>query len=119
MGLVGALVAFLFLVWLGQSGVYSLAYAESIVPSLVRGFAGTLWLVGAVIPVGFTMGLLMAWARTSTSRTARAVGGTYVEFFRSMPPITLISFSSLLATKMIRSLFFIDNHGVRPTSTDI
>ncbi len=108
-GLVGALVAFLFLVWLGQSGVYSLAYAESIVPSLVRGFAGTLWLVGAVIPVGFTMGLLMAWARTSTSRTARAVGGTYVEFFRSMPPITLISFSSLLATKMIRSLFFIDN----------
>src|SRR5438445_11735119 len=68
-----------------------------------------MWLVGFVIPVGFGTGLMMASARTSNSRIARAVGGTYVEFFRSMPPFTLIAFSSLLATKMIRSIFFIDN----------
>src|SRR5205809_3225852 len=79
-GVAGAIIAFALLIWLGRLGVYSLSYAEFIVPSLIRGFAGTLWLVAAVIPIGFTMGLFMAWARTSDSRVARAVGGTYVEF---------------------------------------
>jgi len=108
-GIGGSVGAFLFVVWLGRAGVYSLSYAESIVPALERGFSGTLWLVAAVIPIGFTMGLLMASARTSNSRVARALGGTYVEFFRSMPPFTLIAFSSILSTKIVRSIFFIDN----------
>jgi ABC-type amino acid transport system permease subunit len=104
-----AVVAFLFVVWLGEAGLYNLSFAEEIVPALERGFSGTMWLVGFVIPVGFGTGLMMASARTSDSRIARAIGGTYVEFFRSMPPFTLIAFSSLLATKLLRTVFYIDN----------
>lgn len=104
-----ALLAFGIIVWLGTLQVYSLPYAQEVAPPLFRGFLITLQSVGLVIPVAFTVGFLMGWSRTSRSRLARGFGAVYVEFFRSMPPLVLIVFSSLIATLLLRTYFRVED----------
>jgi len=97
------------LVVLGLLGWYNLAYAEQIAPSLLKGLAVTVGLVLIVIPIGFAAGLLVGWSRTSRRWIARAVASTYVEFFRGMPPIVLIFFSWLIATRVLQFYFRVDD----------
>ncbi len=95
-------VGLLFVLWLGQVGVYNLSYAISLLPSLQKGFAITAELVGVVIALGFVVGFLVGWGRTSRSVLLRGFGALYVDFFRSMPPIVLIAFAFLISLVFLR-----------------
>ncbi len=86
-----------FLIYLGEIRVYSLTVARVVIDPIMQGFWTTLELVAIVIPIGFTMGFLMGWARTTQSSILRGVGAVYVDFFRSMPPLALILFSFLIS----------------------
>jgi len=102
---IGILIAsFLFFWWIGTLGYYDLTYATSIFPNLLDGMQITLELIALVIPLGFLMGLIFGWARTTQSPFLNGLGAAYVEFFRGMPPIVLIFFSNLIATITIRQL---------------
>lgn len=97
-----AVVAFLLaFYWLGLQGVYNLPYAMLILPDLGRGFLVTLTVIGVVIPLGFTLGFLFGWARTTRSLILRGLGAVYVEVFRGLPPIVLIFFSFLITSLTI------------------
>ncbi len=93
-----------FIYWLGLQGVYNLPYAMMILPDLGRGFLVTLTVIGVVIPLGFTLGFLFGWARTTRSFLLRGVGSVYVEVFRGLPPIVLIFFSFLITSLTILSV---------------
>lgn len=93
-----------FLIYLGQIGVYNLTVARAVVPAVLQGFQLTLELVALVIPLGFTMGFLMGWARTTQSAFLRGLGAVYVDFFRSMPPLALIVFAFLLSLLPLHNL---------------
>src|SRR4029077_16290682 len=95
-GIGGALLALFVVYELGVPHLYNLRYAESIVPSLVRGFELTVEIVGVVVTIGFGIGFLIGWARTTRSAILRGLGAVYVDFFRSMPPIVLIAFAYLI-----------------------
>lgn len=97
------------IVWLGLAGVYDAHFAFGLLDDLSEGLVVTVQAVGVVIPVGFTVGFFVGWARTSRSRLLRGTGSLYVEFFRSMPPITLIVFSSLIVTLLIQAYFFVED----------
>jgi His/Glu/Gln/Arg/opine family amino acid ABC transporter permease subunit len=101
-GVLGAVLAFAVVIWLGQRGFYNLAYAASVYPALLAGFYVSVELVIFIIPLGFALGLLIGWARTSHSVILRGFGGLYVDFFRSLPPIGLIVFASLLGTLALK-----------------
>ena len=94
----------------GLYGFYDLAYALRILPTLSRGFTATLALVSVVIPVGFLMGFSFGWGRTARSGLIRWISTTYVEFFRSMPPVVLIVFSYLITLVLL-----VGNDRVDPT----
>lgn len=94
---ISSLAALLFVYWLGLRGVYDLPYALSVLPSLWLGFKVSVEAVAFVIPLGFAFGLLVGWARTTGSVLLRGAAALYVDFFRSLPPIVLISFPYLLA----------------------
>ncbi len=87
-----------FMYYLGLRGLYNVNYAVSIIGRLMQGFWTTLSYVALVIPLGFTLGFFIGWARTTNIWVARAIGTTYVEFFRGMPPLVLIFFSYLVVT---------------------
>lgn len=97
------------ILWIGFAGLYDANFALGLLDDLRRGFEVTVQAVGVVIPVGFTVGFFVGWARTSRSRVLRGTGSLYVEFFRSMPPITLIVFSSLIVTLLIQAYFFVED----------
>lgn len=97
------------LLWIGFAGWYDVAFAFAILDDLLKGFVVTLQAVGVVIPVGFTVGFFVGWARTSRSWILRGTGSVYVEFFRSMPPIALIVFSSLIVTLLIQAYFVVED----------
>lgn len=85
-----------FFLYLGQIRVYNLTVAQVVFGPITQGFTVTLELIAIVIPIGFTMGFLMGWARTTQSPLLRGIGAVYVDFFRSMPPLALILFAFLL-----------------------
>jgi polar amino acid transport system permease protein len=86
-----------FLIELGRLGLYRLAFAESQMPTLLGGFYLSLEIVAVIIPLGFVLGFLVGWARTTGSLILRGFAAYYVDFFRSMPPIALIFFANLAA----------------------
>lgn len=88
-------VAAWFLTYLGHIGFYNIEVAGYVAGPVVQGMTVTLELVVLVIPIGFTMGFLMGWARTTQSSFLRGLGAVYVDFFRSMPPLALIAFAYL------------------------
>ena len=94
---------------LGQAGVYDGRYAWSIAGDLAKGFLGTAVLAAAVVPVGFALGFLVGWGRTTRSWLARSAATAYVEFFRGMPPLVLIVFSSLSAAVLFRRYFYVED----------
>lgn len=75
----------------------------------MSGLVVTVEAVAVVIPIGFAVGFLIGWARTSRSRILRATGTSYVEFFRSMPPLVLIVFSSLIITLLVRTYLNVED----------
>ncbi len=89
---------------LGAEGLYNVRYALSIVPSLVSGFYLTVELIGVVIPLGFALGFLLGWARTSRSVVLRGFAAAYVDFFRSISPIVLIAFAFLVGLVALKGL---------------
>ena len=91
-----AVLALLVVLWLGEAGVYNLPFALSILPSLLKGFTLTAEIIIVIVPLGFGLGLLVGWARTSPAAWVRGFAGVYVDFFRSMPPIVLIAFAYLI-----------------------
>ena len=93
-----------FLIYLGQIGVYNLAVAQAVAGPLLKGLTVTLELIALVIPIGFTMGFLMGWARTTQSSFLRGLGAVYVDFFRSMPPLALIAFAYLITLLPLHDL---------------
>ena len=100
---IGAALAVIGLVlYLGTRGLYNLAFVLHILPVLLSGFYLTVEIIGVVVPLGFAIGFLMGWARTTRSAVVRAVAGIYVDFFRSMPPIALIAFSFLIGLVLMR-----------------
>ena len=103
-GAVGALAAFGLLFYFGERGVYNLLYAEDFVNPLLLGLILTARSVAIVIPLGFTLGFLFGWARTTQSLFLRGIGATYVEFFRSMPPLALIFFSYLISLLVMQQV---------------
>lgn len=103
-GIVALIAVGYFLIWLGQRGLYDLAYTLGVLPNLLVGLPVTLELIATVIPVGFCLGLFFGWARTTRSAFLRGLGATYVEFFRGMPPLALIFFTFLVATIALKQL---------------
>jgi len=97
-----------FLIGLGRLGIYRLGFAESQIPALLKGFYTSLEVVAVIIPLGFVLGFLVGWARTTGSLILRGFAAYYVDFFRSMPPIALIFFASLAAALALR------NSGIDP-----
>jgi His/Glu/Gln/Arg/opine family amino acid ABC transporter permease subunit len=98
------------IVLLGGLGLYDLALARALLPSLWLGFRVTVEVTIVVILVGFGLGFLIGWARTTRSVLLQGAAGIYVDFFRSMPPIVLIAFSSiigLIALKPLVADFFL------------
>ena len=102
-GAAAALAGLGFVVWLGQVGVYDLRYATNLIPALRQGFYLSVEIVAVVIPVGFTLGLFIGWARTLRNPVVRGLASIYVDFFRSMPPIVLIAFFFLIGLISLRS----------------
>ena len=96
LGTVGSFWAVIFLIGLGRLGLYRLAFAEAQVPELLGGFYTSLEVVSVILPMGFGIGFLVGWARTTKSVVLRGFAAYYVDFFRSMPPIGLIFFASLV-----------------------
>ncbi len=92
------------IIYLGYLGFFDIAYAWSILPQLLDGMGETVELVAVVIPLGFTLGFLMGWARTMHSTLLRGVGAVYVEYFRGMPPLVLIFFSYLISLILVRQM---------------
>ncbi len=92
----------------GVLGFYNVTYALGIRGLLEMGLGVTLRFMAVVVPLGFSVGFLMGWARTSGSLALRGVAATYVEFFRSMPPIVLIFFSSLIVALAVQRIFFVE-----------
>lgn len=101
--------AFDVLIFVGELGYYNVAYGWSILGVLAFGAQITLALTATVIPIGFAVGFLVGWARTAKSWFLRAIGGTYVEFFRGMPPLVLIFFSSIIVSLVARSYFYVED----------
>ena len=100
--------AFAVLAWIGSLGYYDLRYALGILPFLLVGLRGTAVFTVVAIPLGFSVGLLMGWARVSRSWYLRAMGSAYVEFFRGIAPIALIVFSSILASILVQRVFYVE-----------
>ena len=67
-------LGFGLVIWLGTLRYYNLGYAESILPGLGQGFLVTVRLVAVVIPLGFALGFLFGWARTTRSLVLRGLG---------------------------------------------
>lgn len=105
-GAVGVIVGILFLLELGYLGVYRLSFALSQINPLLSGFYLTLEVVAVILSVGFGLGFLIGWARTTRFLTLRGLGSVYVDFFRSMPPIALIFFASLIGALELRGSSF-------------
>ena len=101
--------AFIVLVWIGLAGYYNLRYAESLLPFLLAGLRGTALFVVVAIPLGFSLGLLMGWARVSRSWYMRAIGSVYVEFFRGIAPLALIVFSSIIISALVQRVFYVED----------
>jgi His/Glu/Gln/Arg/opine family amino acid ABC transporter permease subunit len=96
--------------YLGALGYYNVHFALKILPSLWLGLRVSVEIIAAVIPVGFAIGFLVGWARTTNSIVLRGFAGIYVDFFRSMPPIVLIAFAyliGLIALKPVISDYFL------------
>lgn len=91
-----AVVALAVVLELGELKVYNLPFALTILPTLTKGFELSLEIVAVVISVGFGIGFLVGWARTTRNPVLRGFAALYVDFFRSMPPIVLIAFAFLL-----------------------
>lgn len=103
-GLAAVVAIFGILYYLGTRRLYDLDYAEYLLGPLSQGFLVTLKLVAVVIPVGFVLGFLLGWGRTTRSLLFRSLGAVYVDFFRSMPPIVLIFFSYILSALIVKQL---------------
>jgi len=101
-GIAGAIGGILFLLALGYLGVYRLSYALDALPDLITGFEVSLEVVGVILPIGFGLGFLIGWARTTRFVILRGLGSVYVDFFRSMPPLALIVFFSLIGALELR-----------------
>jgi polar amino acid transport system permease protein len=108
MGVLAGYGGVVFLIGLGRLGFYRLAFAESQVPGLLSGFTTTLEVVTVIVPLGFLIGFFVGWARTTGSLFLRGFGAYYVDFFRSMPPIALIFFASLVGALSLK------NSGIDP-----
>ncbi len=103
--IVGSLATYwgiVFLIGLGRLHVYRLAFAESQVAPILSGFYTSLEVVAVIIPLGFGLGFLVGWARTTKSLILRGLAAYYVDFFRSMPPIALIFFASLIGALSLK-----------------
>ncbi|MGP8159261.1 MAG: amino acid ABC transporter permease [Thermoplasmata archaeon] len=101
-GVVAAYGGVVFLIGLGRLGVYRLGFAEAQVPPLLGGFYTTLDVVILIIPLGFLLGFFVGWSRTTGSLLLRGFAAYYVDFFRSMPPLPLIFFASLVTALALR-----------------
>ena len=96
-----AIAAILVVLDLGRYGLFDVDYVLRILPILTRGLVATLGLVAVVIPLGFLLGFAFGWGRTSHNGILRRFSTTYVEFFRSLPPIVLIVFSYLITLAIL------------------
>jgi polar amino acid transport system permease protein len=95
-GIAATIGGILFLYELGNLGVYRLAFALAQVNPLLGGFYTSLEVVAVILSLGFGLGFLVGWARTTRYLILRGLGSVFVDFFRSMPPIALIVFASLI-----------------------
>jgi His/Glu/Gln/Arg/opine family amino acid ABC transporter permease subunit len=95
-------VGLLIILELGYLKVYSLPYALSILPDMEKGFWLTLEFVAIILSIGFGLGFLIGWARTTRFLFLRGLGSVYVDFFRSMPPLALIFFFYLIGAIELR-----------------
>ncbi len=68
---------------------------------LLSGLSLTLEVTLLVIPLGFCLGFMFGWGRTTRSVVLRTLGTVYVDFFRSMPPLVLVFFTQLLTAIVI------------------
>lgn len=105
-GAAGVIVGVLFLLELGYLRVYRLSYAISALNPMEQGFWVSLEVVAVILPVGFGLGFLIGWARTTRFVILRGLGSVYVDFFRSMPPIALIFFFALIGALELRGSSF-------------
>jgi His/Glu/Gln/Arg/opine family amino acid ABC transporter permease subunit len=103
-GIAAVVAVFGILYFLGTRQLYNLDFAVYLLHPVEDGFAVTMKLVAVVIPLGFTLGFLLGWGRTTRSLLFRGLGAVYVDFFRSMPPIVLIFFSYLLSALVVKQL---------------
>jgi len=94
---IGVLAALFILYLAGLAGLYSFAFVAGTLQSLRLGAVGTLELIAIVIPLGFALGFIFGWSRTSPRWFLRAISTTYIEFFRGMPPLVLVFFAYLIA----------------------
>lgn len=101
-GAAGVVVAVLVVLELGYLHVYRLTYALSVLGPLETAFWTSLEVVAVILPVGFGIGFVVGWARTTRFVLLRGIGSAYVDFFRSMPPLALIFFFSLIAGLELR-----------------
>ena len=106
-GTAGIVGGILFLLALGYLKVYRLSFAVGALRTFLsttplEGFWLTLEVVAVILPVGFGLGFLIGWARTTRFVVLRGVASVYVDFFRSMPPIALIFFFALITGLELR-----------------
>ncbi len=115
---IGAIIVFMLAFYgVGLLGLYDLNYMMTrMVNALYLGAINTLILVAIVIPIGFSAGFIFGSGRTSHSWLVRSVSAWYVEFFRSMPPVVLVAFSSLIATIVILRTPFLSDRIPDPAS---
>ena len=101
-GVAGVVFGVLLILELGYLGLYHLSYALSVLNPLYQAFWVSLEVVAVILPVGFGLGFVIGWARTTRYVILRGLGSAYVDFFRSMPPLALIFFFSLIAGLELR-----------------
>ncbi|HKZ49317.1 MAG TPA: amino acid ABC transporter permease [Thermoplasmata archaeon] len=74
---------------------------------LARGLLGTLGYMALVIPLGFGIGFLWAWARLSRYRALSWPVLVLTEFLRGVPPLVLVIFAATFGATLLRGV--VDN----------
>ena len=80
---------------------FDFAVIERALPLLLKGMQMTLELTVLAIAGGIVFGTLLALVRLSKFRAISFIGGTYVNFFRSVPLILVIFWFYFLVPKII------------------
>ncbi len=81
-------------------------------PAFLDGIVTTLQFIGIILPLSAAVGFTVGWARISRFRTISWPLSVYVDFFRGVPPIIIVSFAAVLGPSVFPQRFRSSDLGI-------